>query len=324
MSGTKKQVRFHIAKREGESAGSLSETLTLRHIETPNSEISSIQKTKKKKKKKRTKLQMLKAEKRKFQKDLKNTKEGILDDNERKASPCYTPYENRQRLARTASETLTKLQQLEGKIATKEKTNKQNIQRKLSTKLKKRSIKADKQHSRLIKMTAKLERMKLGEDELRAEIARELRESAEKGNLTDAEQDNLRFPRIQSADSVQWLKVSSSTPEYRLDHSEEDEYSRPTSVLSESAIQLSPSEKRIVADKLAHKYDMTRELRNTIHEHMITRSYRFSYFNIIPPYKRKKPKPQKTKQVFNRLVYEDKIGVVDFSKKYPKKVVLST
>ena len=319
MSAMKKQVRFHSANREEGSI--LSETLTLRHIETPSSETSSVQK--RKKKKKRTKLQTLKAEKRKLQKDLKSTKEGILDDNERKASPCYTPYENRQRLARTASETLSKLQQLQGKISTKEKTNKQKIHRKLTTKLKKRSIRADKQHSRLIKMTTKLERMKLGEEELRAEITRELRESEEKGNLTDGEQNNLRLPRIQSADSAQWLKISESKPEYKLD-GEEDESSRPTSVLSESAIQLTPSEKRIVADKLAHKYDMTRELRNTIHEHMITRSYSFSYFNIIPPYKRKKPKPQKTKQVFNRLVYEDKIGVVDFSKKYPKKVVLST
>lgn len=319
MSAMKKQVRFHSANRE--EGGILSETLTLRHIETPSSETSSVQK--RKTKKKRTKLQTLKAEKRKLQKDLKSTKEGILDDNERKASPCYTPYENRQRLARTASETLSKLQQLQGKISTKEKTNKQKIQRKLTTKLKKRSIRADKQHSRLIKMTTKLERMKLGEEELRAEITRELRESTGKGNLTDGEQNNLCLPRIQSADSAQWLKISESKPEYNL-ADEEYESSRPTSVLSESAIQLTPSEKRIVADKLAHKYDMTRELRNTIHEHMITRYYSFSYFNIIPPYKRKKPKPQKTKQVFNRLVYEDKIGVVDFSKKYPKKVVLST
>ena len=322
MSATKKRVRFHSAN-EGRPSKSLSETLTLRHIETPDSTTNSFQK--KKKKKKQTKLQGLKAEKRKLQKDLKNTKENILDDNERKASPVYTRYENRQRLARTASETLSKLQQLEGKIATKEKTNKHKIQRKLSTKLKRRSIRADKQHNRLIKMTANLERMKMEEEELRAEIARELTEGEKKDILPDAELNPLRLPRIKSADvdSAQWINISASTPEYKID-SEQDESSRPTSVLSESALQLTPSEKRIVADKLAHKYDMTRELRNTIHEHMITRSYSFSYFNIIPPYKRKKPKPQKTKQVFNRLVYEDKIGVMDFTKKYPKKAVLST
>lgn len=286
----------------------------------PDSARNSFQK--KKKKKKQTKLQALKAEKRKLQKDLKNTKEDILDDNERKSSPVYTPYENRQRLARTASETLSKLERLQGKIATKENTNKHKIQRTLSTKLKKRSIQADKQHNRLIKMTANLERMKLGEEELRAEIARELTKKEKMDTLPNAEL-NLRLPRIKSADSAQWINISASTPECKID-SEQDESPRPTSVLSESALQLTPSEKGIVADKLAHKYDMTRELRNTIHEHMITRSYSFSYFNIIPPYKRKKPKPLKTKQVFNRLVYEDKIGVMDFTKRYPRKVVLST
>lgn len=285
----------------------------------PDSARNSFQK--KKKKKKQTKLQALKTEKRKLQKDLKNTKEDILDDNERKSSPVYTSYENRQRLARTASETLSKLERLQGKIATKENTNKHKIQRTLSTKLKKRSIQADKQHNRLIKMTANLERMKLGEEELRAEIAREVTKGEKMDTLPNAEL-NLRLPRIKSADSAQWINISASTPECKID-SEQDESPRPTSVLSESALQLTPSEKGIVADKLAHKYDMTRELRNTIHEHMITRSYSFSYFNIIPPYKRKKPKPLKTKQVFNRLVYEDKIGVMDFTKRYPRKVVLS-
>ena len=318
MSLTEKQVRF--SENDGRST-SLSQILSLRHIETPNSDTSSGHK--KRKNKKKTKLQLLKAEKRKLQKDLKGTKVGILEDNERKASPSYTPYENRQRLARTASDTLSKLQQLEGKITTKEKANKQKIQRKLTTKLKKRSFKADKQHGRLIKMTSKLERMKMGEEELRAEITRELREGAENGTgLSDVEQSPVRLPRINSA-PPEWIRLPTGIPEYKIDGAEEAG-SRPTSVLSESAIQLTPSEKKIVADKLAHKYDMTRELRNTIHEHMISRSYSFSYFNIIPPYKRKKPKPQKTKQVFNRLVYEDKIGVLDFSKMYPKKVVLST
>ena len=319
MSATKKQVRFS----DGRST-SLSETLTSKKIQTPHSEAGS--NYKKKKKKKKTQLQVLKAEKIKLKRDLKDTKKGILEDNERKASPDYTPYENRQRLARTTSDNLSKLQQLESKITTKEKANKLRIQRRLHTKLKKKSIRADKQHNRLIKMTSTMERMKLGEEELRAEIARELRESEE--NLP-AEEPTIHLPRINMirANSADWVKLSSSKREAsRSDCGIEDyqEDSRPASVLSESAMQLSPIEKSIVADKLSCKYDMTRELRNTIHEHMISRSYSFSYFNIIPPYKRRKPKPQKTKQAFNRMVYEDKIGVVAFSKLYPKRTVLST
>jgi len=317
MSATKKQVRF---SETGGRNTSLSETLTSQKIETSHSETSSNNKGKKKKKK--TQLQILKAEKKKLKRDLKDTRKGILEDNERKASPDYTPYENRQRLARTTSDNLSKLQQLESKITTKEKANKMKIQRKLHTKLKKRSIRADKQHSRLIEMTSKMERMKLGEEELRAEITRELRESEE---TLPAVESTIHLPPINMirANSADWVKLSSSKREASTSDCGIDEDSRPASVLSESAIQLSPSEKRIVADKLSHKYDMTRELRNTIHEHMISRSYSFSYFNIIPPYKRRKPKPQKTKQAFNRMVYEDKIGVVAFSKLYPKKVVLS-
>jgi len=317
MSATKKQVRF---SETGGRNTSLSETLTSQKIETSHSETSSNNKGKKKKKK--TQLQILKAEKKKLKRDLKDTRKGILEDNERKASPDYTPYENRQRLARTTSDNLSKLQQLESKITTKEKANKMKIQRKLHTKLKKRSIRADKQRSRLIEMTSKMERMKLGEEELRAEITRELRESEE---TLPAVESTIHLPPINMirANSADWVKLSSSKREASTSDCGIDEDSRPASVLSESAIQLSPSEKRIVADKLSHKYDMTRELRNTIHEHMISRSYSFSYFNIIPPYKRRKPKPQKTKQAFNRMVYEDKIGVVAFSKLYPKKVVLS-
>lgn len=322
MSATKKQVRF--SESVGKSAP-LRETLTTRQLETRNSDTSSNHK-KKRKGKKKTQLQKLKAEKKKLQRDLKDTKKGILEDNERKASATYTPYENRQRLARATSDQLSKLQQLEGKIMTKEKTNKMKVQNRLHTKLKKKTIRADKQHSRLIKMTSKLERMKLGEEELRAAIARELRESEE--NLP-ATEPTIRLPRINmiDANSANWTRLSSSKSEASISDcgtDGEQEESRPASVLSESAIQLSPSEKKIVADKLAHKYDMTRELRNTIHEHMISRSYSFSYFNIIPPYKRRKPKPQKTKQAFNRMVYEDKIGVMAFSKLYPKKVVIST
>lgn len=320
MSTRRKKVRFKSANVERNK--SLSDALTLQHLETKNSGTRLAQT--KKKKRKQTKLQTLKAERRELQNDLKSTKEWILDDNKRKASPSYTSYENRQRLARTASDTISKLQRLEGKILAKEKSSKQKTQKTLTAKLRKTAIKSDKQHVRLIKMTEKLERMKLGEVELRAEIARrEVTDRTKTGDLSSPAQNPLQFPRIKSADLVQWVNISSSRPENKLDAAEQVASPRPTSVLTDYAVQLSPGEKRLVADKLAHKYDMTRELRNTIHEHMINRSYSFSYFNIIPPYKRKKPKPQKTKQVFNRLVYEDKVGVMDFGKTHrPTKVVL--
>ena len=165
-------------------------------------------------------------------------------------------------------------------------------------------------------MTENLEKMKTGENSLRAEIAREQTAKTKDGEFSDT----FRFPRIKSADSAQWVNISTCKSGHKLDTYEQDESPRPTSVLSDFAMQMSPREKKHVADKLAHKYNMTRELRNTIHEHMITRSYSFSYLNIIPPYAPKKAKPQKTKQIFSRLVYEDKIGVVDFKKKYPKQV----
>ncbi|PFX28062.1 hypothetical protein AWC38_SpisGene7211 [Stylophora pistillata] len=308
MSALKKRVRFTEAGNGRHS--SLDETLRAKKLETPNVK-------KKKKKAKKTKLQGLKAEKKKLQRDLKETRQGILEDNERKASPDYTPYENRQRLARTTSDTLSKLQKLEGQISTKEKEKKAKIQGRLHTKLKKRSIRADKQHSRLIKMTTRLERMKLGEDELRAEIVREAIERDEE-KVRPTSEPRVRLPRI-NASSDECMRQTEGKTEVSLSDlgtEGKQDYSRPSSVLSESALQLSSTEKEIVANKLAHKYDMTRDLRNAIHEHMISRSYSFSYYNIIPPYKRRKPKPQKTKQVFNRLVYEDKIGVMDFSKSF--------
>lgn len=318
MSAKKKRVRFRSANvAEGDK--SLTEALTLQHLETGNQSGASLTRSKRRKRK-RTKLQALKTEKKKLQKDLKSTKEWILDENKRKASPSYTLYENRQRLARTAGDTISKLRQIEGKILVKEKSGKQKTQTKLSSKLKKTTIRAEKQHSRLIKMTENLEKMKTGENSLRAEIAREQTAKTKDGDFSDT----FRFPRIKSADSAQWVNISTCKPGHKLDSYEQDESPRPTSVLSDFAMQMSPREKKRVADKLAHKYNMTRELRNTIHEHMITRSYSFSYLNIIPPYAPKKAKPQKTKQVFSRLVYEDKIGVVDFKKKYPKQVSLSS
>ena len=103
----RKQVRFSETDGRGTS---LSETLTSQKIETPLSETTVNHK--KKKKRKKTQLQILKAEKKKLKGDLKDTRKGILEDNERKASPDYTPYENRQRLARTTSDNLSNFSHL--------------------------------------------------------------------------------------------------------------------------------------------------------------------------------------------------------------------
>ena len=280
-----------------------------------NSDTSSAHK--KGKKTKKTKLKLLKAEKKKLQNNLKGAEEDILEDNKRKASPSYTPYENRKNLARTAFDAVSKLQQIEGEIVTKQKENKQKDERKLTTQLKKRFIKADMEYNRLIKMTTKLERMKMDEKELRAEITRELREDPENpASLTEAGQSHLRLPCILNSETSRWIKISTTLPEGNISGQEDD--FRPACRLSESVSELPPIEKKHVADRLSHKYDMTRELRNTIHEHMIARSYSVSYFSITSPYKQFKPKPQKSKKAFNRMVLEDKIGVNNFGKMQPK------
>ena len=305
MSQGKKQVRFKV----NGDAQILRETLVHRKIETPHLETNGP--GKKKKGKKKEKVQVLKAVKKKLKKDLRTTKEGIAEDNIRKANPSYTPYENRQRLARVSSDTISKLRLVKRSIVKKEKSDKARVQRRLKTKLQKRSIRSDKQNKRLLKMTTKLEKLKLDEGVLRAQIEREKIEG-EVGSL----------PNNGGEEHMRLLPIKQNLTGLSSDGGNDD--SRPVSVQSEcTAIQLSSHQTmKITADKLAHKYEMTRELRNTIHEHMISRSYNFSYFNIIPPYKRSKPKPQKTKQGFNRFVYEDKIGVVDFNKRYPQKVVL--
>ena len=275
-----------------------------------------------KKKKKKTKLQILKAEEMKLQKDLKGTELGILKDSERKASPSYTPYENRQKLARAAFDAVSKLQQVTGEIATKQKEHKFKTDKKMTAKLKKQFMKEDKQQNRLIKMTLKLEKLKVDEDELRSKITQDLTEGVVNSCLLDAARpDPIRLPPI-NTDSTDagCVRLLESSPGGRK--SEKDEL-RPGYCLSESGgemTQLTAREKKIVADKLARKYDMTRELRNTIHEHMITRSYSVSYFNIIPPYKRIQPKPQRSKKGFNRMVLENKMELIDFSKTQPKKL----
>lgn len=263
-----------------------------------------------KKKKKKTKLQVLKAEEIKLQTNLKTTEKAILKDDERKASPNYTPYENRQRLAREAFDAVSKLRQIKGEIVTTQKESKLKNDSKLTTKLRKRFLKKEKQQNRLIKMTLKLERMKTEEGELRAKITRELSEGMRNTQcVSDEEQIGpLRLPPIaMSTTDINWIRLSKIG---------KDENSRAAlNEPGEQLTQLPASEKRVVADKLSQKYDMTRELRNTIHEHMITRSYSVSYFNIIPPYKQMHPKPKKSKKGFNRLVLENKIRLTDSGKK---------
>lgn len=303
MSANSKKKQVCISGNADGANSSSSETI----LQRPNSDTGSGHKQKIKK----TKLQILKYEKAKLQNNLACAEEAILEDSARKASPNYTPYENRWRLARAAFDTVSKLQQIKGEIVTTKKENREKNERKLTTKLRKRFVNVEKQHNRLIRMTQKLERMKISEEKLRAEITRELEEGVRDPTLlTDAEQSPLRLPRINSdSASANWKKLSKSLPEGNVD--DEDG--------SKDSSELACSMRKSMADRLAHKYDMTRELRNSIHEHMITRSYRVSYFDIIPPYKHKVPKPQKSKKGFNRLVLENKMEAMDSSKMQSKK-----
>lgn len=305
--------------------------------QTPNSNANSNNKTLKKKTKKRTKLQVLKAEKKTVQKGLQATKLAILEDNERKANPNYTPYENRKKLARLAFDAVSKLHQVKGEINTKEKEINQKVNKQLSTKIKKKFIKAGKQFNRLIKMTSKLERIKMDEETLRSEITQGAKKGLETVNTNnaqfgalnsrDSEPSPLRLPRINSG-PTKWIRLTprACAPEYNVVVREEasipdstpEEASIPDSGGRNSTIHSHPEENRSVADRLAHKYEMTRELRNIIHQHMITRSYTVSYFNIIPPYKHFTPKPQKSKKTFNRLVLENKVGTAPLSNLQPK------
>ncbi|XP_032237725.2 uncharacterized protein LOC116618308 [Nematostella vectensis] len=425
----------------------------------------------KKRKKKKTELQKLKHEKKKILKELKQTKKSIKEDSANKESENYSPFENRRRLARTTSEMQTKLEQIKDQISVKKEIKKEKTKKSMHTKIKKKSIKADKQHSRIIKMTGRLERIKLGEEALRMEIAQEIselgleekkEESAEEdrkmkavlearrrfkgltrkpsetnnndsmgdcdsgqnrsgqtsGNRISsrlssvAEETNTEettwakrttnaLSRLGSSPSFipgigengyEWVRMPcvdpgmserryssagplsksmpnrprrfslfDSLPESSVDqmpkrsHSdltarssqrqESEEESFPELARMETrSVQsvndflprdvtenltsswddrpftgrstASIDEKKRRAENLAKKYQFTRELRNTIHEHMISRSYSYSYNIIIPPYKHKKEKSQKSKVSFNRAVLEDKIKVTEFSKKF--------
>ena len=331
MSEFQKQVRFSDQARR---SSHIEETLRLTNLPAPEgNEKYSGEEMKKKKKKKKSHLQVLKAEKKKLAKELKGTKKHILQDKKKKESEDYTPYENRQRLARTTSDLQSKIQQIESKISTKKKVRKEKVNKSVNTKVKKKYIRADKQHKRLIKMTGRLERIKLDEENLRAEIAREpfrperveapsRMSSAQSACSTSTSTSESQLPIIESG---KWRRLSrNETLGSQLDTKIEGNVMRPQTaspIPSQPEVllqrrRLSLHDKTIKADKLANNYELTRELRNTIHQHMISRAYSFSYLNIIPPYKRRKPKPQKSRQFFNRKVYEDKIAVVDYSRKY--------
>ena len=285
--------------------------------------------------KKLTRMQLLKDEKRSLVKELKLTKKGIREDSQKKGSEDYTPYENRQRLARATSEIHTKLKQVDDRILSKEKKKKEKKKKSVTTRVKKTYIRADKQHKRLIKMTGRLERIKIDEEDLRAEIAHDatrqesddrdsrLGSARSETSVTSSSLNERQLPVIELG---KWKRLSTNETleSAQRDTKVEGDLLRPKTVSPTNSVERevlierrrSLHDKTLRAEKLASNYEMTRELRNTIHQHMISRSYSFSYFNIIPPYKRPEPKPQKIKQSFNRNVYEDKITVTDFSRRY--------
>lgn len=293
----------------------------------------------KKKKKKKSEYQKLKAEKSKLMKDLKKTEISIKEDSERKGSADYSPFENRQRLARSTSALQSKVKQLEGKISTKEKLRRGKIKKSFKTKIKTTTIKAGKQHGRLINLTSKLGHLKLDEEQLRYEINREKSISSLSGPSTSSCHSNAyEIIPPKNEEMERWVELSnkSKTEGEKVEGDKLDAFLAPgtnspefelyrigSSLSSTGETELSLEEKEAKADKLARKYDFTRELRNTIHQHMISRSYSFSYTNIIPPYKHKKEKPVKTKQTYNRAIYEDKMNVLEFAKKQKKLPVLT-
>lgn len=290
----------------------------------------------KKKKKKKTEFQKLKAEKNKLMKELKKTRTSIKEDSERKRSADYSPFENRQRLARSTSAMQSKVKQLEEKISTKEKLRRGKIQKSFKTKIKTTTIKAGKQHGRLIDLTSKLDHLKLDEEQLRYEINREKSISSLSTPSTSSYHSNAyEIIPPENEEMERWVELSnkSKTEDEKVviekadksdvfsatgTSSPELELYRIGSSLSSDETELTLEDKEVRADKMARKYDFTRELRNTMHQHMISRSYSFSYTNIIPPYKHKKQKPVKTKQSYNRAIYEDKLNVLEFAKKQKK------
>jgi len=298
-------------------------------------------KKKKKVTKKKTQLQKLKTEKKKLIKELRKVEKGIKEDNERKSSAEYSPYENRQRLARTTSEIHSKVKQLEEKRVVKEKLRREKVKKNYKTKIKTKTIKAGKQHKRLLNMTSKLQNMKLDEEEIRDEIRRERSlSSLSTNNTSSCLSNSYDMEPLDNNSEDKWVSISDqSTCVESIDQFNDDadintsKDSETTSRVSISSLEmarlnsslsltsgLSLKEKEQKVEKLARKYDFTRELRNIIHQHMISRSYSFSYSNIIPPYKHRKPKPMKApKQAYNRTIYEEKLNVFQYSQHRNKK-----
>jgi flagellar biosynthesis/type III secretory pathway chaperone len=333
MSGVKK-VRFSADHDETKEIDSFVDERKLIDISVllkdPVNETEK--QPKRKRRKKKTEFQKLKTEKNKLLKELKKKETSIREDSERKGSADYTPFENRQRLARSASEIQSKVKQLEGKISTKGKIRREKIQNSFKTKIKIKSIKAGKQHGRLIDLTSKLDALKLDEEQLRLEIIRDKSVSSLSAPSTSSCHSNAyEMVPPENEEMEKWVEISdvpkgkdagevdtmeavsvstSSSPELEL-------YRLGSSSLSNDT-ELSLEEKVTKAEKLARKYDFTRELRNIMHEHMISRSYSYSYTKIIAPYKHKNLKPKKTKQSYNRVIYEDKMNVLEFAKKQHK------
>ena len=282
MSGVK-QVRFSgingesTQDQEDNSARALNlerEPLDLSSLlREPITEISTQRQSneKKKKKKKKSEFQKLKAEKKKLVTELKKTRAGIKEDSERKRSAEYSPFENRQRLARSTSEIQSKVKQLEDKISTKEKLRRRKIQKSFKTKIKTTTIKAGKQHGRLIDLTSKLEDLKLGEEQLRYEVIREKSISSLSMPSTSSNHSNA-FEMLppESEEMERWVELSNKSKnedEKEANDHKEDAYSATgtsspdiehyrlgSSLSSESEeTELSLEEKEIKADKTGTK-----------------------------------------------------------------------
>lgn len=361
MSLSAKQVRFTSHNEDSEKARNeecdmktteieqLREPIDLSSLLTENTSVSTVPPStsketptkRKKRAKKKTQLQKMKTEKKKLIKEMKKVEKGIKEDNERKSSAEYSPYENRQRLARTTSEIHSKVKQLEGKLLVKEKLQRERVKKNYKTKIKTKTIKAGKQHKRLINMTSKLQNIKLDEEEIRDEIRRDRSLSSLSNNNTSSCRSNsYDMEPLENDSEDKWVSISDqSTCVESIDHVNDDDNNTSkdsettASRVSISSLEmarlhsslsltsgLSLEEKKEKAQKLARKYDFTRDLRNIIHEHMISRSYSYSYTNIIPPYKHRKPKPMKApKQSYNRTIYEEKLNVLQYAQQRNKK-----
>lgn len=352
MSLSAKQVRFKkstdndvkkLSTQKDEAETEQRKTIDLSSLlkENPREiEVLPLKPRKKTAKKKKTQVQKLKHEKKKLMNELKKVEKGIKEDSERKGSAEYTPYENRKRLARSTSELHSKVKQLDQKLSVKQKLKQEKIKKSYKTKIKTKTIKAGQQHQRLITMTSKLHDLKLDEGDIRDEIRKEKVISSLATTAYGCPNNAYDMTHVDDLAETKWMSVSdhqSQTIASDVDSHIKDSTDAPNndcetqSRVSVSSLEmarlnssmsltsgLSLEEKELKAQRLAKKYEFTRDLRNIIHQHMISRSYSFSYTNIIPPYKHKKIKPMKTRQSYNRNVYEEKLNVLEFAKQQRK------